>query len=232
MKKKMIGLFCFVATGVLCFALCKKYVFTTDGASEPPCEYFSEDCTCPHYRLHLQPYGDFTKEEAARIVDDLKKNMPILFDEQGLEVTILDPQPMPSMAYSKTYGRYRADSLLTYENRLKQEGIKLMGLTHKDISTTIHGQKDRGIIGYSLCPGQSSIVSTYRISNRANTWKTVAHEFIHTLGVPHCPNDDPACIMRDAKGKAPKYAQKKGLCHDCASKAGIPIYDPKVKYIK
>lgn len=226
MKRLVFSFIGFAAVCLLCLTSCKQ--------NSSVLEELTSDtlCSCPHSFLHFLPYGDFTKAEAQRIVDDMQKNMPILFDELGLQVTILEPTELPTMAYSKQYGRYRADSLLRYENRLKKKDIILMGLTHKDISTTVHGVKDFGIIGYSLCPGQSSVVSTCRIPKCEWAWKTVAHEYLHALGVPHCPNDDPACIMCDAKGKAPKYAQKVGLCHDCAKKAGIPIKNESVKYIK
>lgn len=226
MKKMIFGLLGLLAMSAMCFTSCHS--------RGPEVEVSDDDtlCCCPHTFLHLQPYGDFTKAEAQRIVDDMREGMPILFSELGLQVTILEPTELPAMAYTKEFGRYRADSLLRYESRLKKKDIILMGLTHKDISTTIHGVKDYGIIGYSLCPGQSSVVSTYRIPKREWAWKTVAHEFLHTLGVPHCPNDDPNCIMSDAKGNSPHYAQNKGLCHDCAEKANIYFYDEKAKYVK
>lgn len=228
MKKAAFSFFGFIAASALCFTSCKQNqstsLFNDLGISSSSNSYSS---------WHLQPYGDFTKAEAERIVEDIKRNMPILEQEKNVQITILEPRQLPSMAYSKTYGRYRADSLLSYESRVNTDkDIVLMGLTHKDISTTIHGQKDFGIIGYSLCPGRSSVVSTYRIARREDAWKTVVHEFFHTQGVPHCPNDDPSCIMCDAKGQAPKYSQKKGLCHDCATKARLPINDESVKYIK
>lgn len=226
----MLSILGLVAVSAVCLTSCKQ--------NTPPAGDENSDsipCSCPHTFLRLQPYGDFTKAEAERIVKDINQNMPILAEEHGLEITILSPKELPEMAYNKNSGRYRADSLLRYVNRLnkdKEHRVVLMGLTHKDIATSIHGAQDFGIIGYSYCPGSSSVVSTFRISKPEHTWKCVVHEYLHTQGVPHCPNDDPACIMYDAKGKSPKYEQKKGLCHDCAAKAMLPIYDEKVRYIK
>lgn len=229
MKRLVFSFIGFAAVCLLCLPSCKQ--------NSSVLEELTSDTlySCPHSFLHFLPYGDFTKAEAERIVKDINHNMPILAEELGLETTILPPRELPAMAYSKSSGRYRADSLLNYGKRLKTDKDKrvvLMGLTHKDIATTIHGVQDFGIIGYSFCPGRSSVVSTYRIPKKEYIWKTVVHEYLHTQGVPHCPNDNPACIMCDAKGKAPKYAQKVGLCHDCAKKAGIPIKDESVKYIK
>ena len=38
---------------------------------------------------------------------------------------------------------------------------------------------------------------------------------MHTFyGARHCPNDDPKCIMKDAKGHG-NFAIQKYLCKDC-----------------
>lgn len=228
MKKIITCLVGLVAASALCLIGCKK-----SQCDPTPDDYNDTLCSCPHSYLYLQPFGDFKKGEAERIERDIARQMPILADGLGLEIKILNPKPLPEMAYSKTYGRYRADSLLTYENRTPQKDGVLMGLLHEDISTSIHGQKDFGIIGYSLCPGRVSVVSTHRVPVQTGfTWLTVVHEYLHTQGVPHCPNNDPACIMCDAKGHAPSYRRMQGLCRDCATKAHLPIYDEKDKYIK
>lgn len=230
MKKLMLGVLALAVASATAFTSCKQQNAVTLEEDEDTLM-----CCCPHSFLLLQPYGDFSEAEAQRISMDIIDNMPILIDEMGLSISVLPPKAMPAMAYNETSGRYRADSLLAYvgrQNTEKDSRVVLMGLTHKDIATSIHGQKDYGIIGYSVCPGRSSIVSTYRIKRTDDRWKTVTHEFLHTQGVPHCPNDDPACIMYDAKGGSPKNELKKGLCRTCAENAHLPIYDEKQKYIK
>jgi len=43
----------------------------------------------------------------------------------------------------------------------------------------------------------------------------ILHEFMHTYyGSKHCPNDDPTCFMKDAKGKGDFKVQDK-LCNSC-----------------
>lgn len=230
MKALMCGMLALAAANVISLTSCKQHDTDTPKQGED-----SVLCCCPHSFLQLQPYGDFSQTEAERIVQDIADNMPVLYNELGLEVSVLPSKPLPSMAYNESSGRHRADSLLAYvgrQNTDKDSRVVLMGLTHKDIATSIHGQKDYGIIGYSVCPGRSSIVSTYRIKRAEDSWKTVVHEYLHTQGVPHCPNDDPACIMYDAKGGSPKNEQKQGLCRSCAEKARIPFYDENAKYIK
>lgn len=92
-----------------------------------------------------------------------------------------------------------------------------IGLTHKDISCSIHGKKDWGVQGLSLIPGNACVASTFRVKDRRDFWKVVCHEFIHTyFTYNHCPKDDPSCLMQAAKGH-PRYKGKNGLCPHCSS---------------
>ncbi|MBQ6228486.1 MAG: hypothetical protein IJK08_08000 [Prevotella sp.] len=41
------------------------------------------------------------------------------------------------------------------------------------------------------------------------------HEFFHAVcNMHHCPNDDPRCIMKDAKGHA-DFSNKEHMCKTC-----------------
>lgn len=114
-----------------------------------------------------------------------------------------------------------------------------MGLTSKDISITkkdkwgkvkkpAYKYQDWGIMGLAYCPGNSCIVSTFRINNtnskiHFSRFKKVAvHEFGHNLGLPHCP--DKKCVMTDAveSVKTIDYA-KLALCSDCNKKLNKPF---------
>ncbi|MEM7038651.1 MAG: hypothetical protein AAF570_16820, partial [Bacteroidota bacterium] len=83
----------------------------------------------------------------------------------------------------------------------------IMGLTHKDISTTKGKYKDWGILGLGQLPGPSCVVSTFRLGRKARNKRHIRqrlarvarHELGHNLGLPHCPAE--ACFMRDAEGK-------------------------------
>ena len=102
-------------------------------------------------------------------------------------------------------------------NMKKVNYLFLLGVTNTDISTSSRGHDDWGIQGLA-CSGQNNcVVSPYRLARREQLWKLACHEFIHAYcNWPHCPKDDPKCIMQDGHGK-PNFAIKQGLCDYCAS---------------
>lgn len=110
--------------------------------------------------------------------------------------------------------RYRADSIIKLQKKDLKDSIQyVLGLTNKDISTTkrdkdgnikkpVYKYEDWGIMGLAYCPGNSCIISTFRIqsSNKRIYFnrfkKIIVHEFGHNLGLPHC--NDKKCVMTDA----------------------------------
>lgn len=174
-------------------------------------------CTTPQCTILLQPYDDFTQKEAASLKADLKEHLDqMLYGVWSLEV--LPTKQMRKEWYYKPRNRYRADKIIGYlESQVGKEArdTVIIGLTHHDISTSIHGQKDYGIMGLSHMPGHACVVSTYRLTKRSQLWKVTTHEFIHAfLGYPHCPKNDPHCIMQDAHGKN-TFDMKNDLCDYC-----------------
>lgn len=141
--------------------------------------------------------------------------------------------------------RYRADSLIRYLRDtiypLNDNVDYIVGLIGEDISTTKYSKydskeiktpeyiyKDWGIYGLGFCPGNSCIVSTYRLHKGTSKEnfimrlkKISCHELGHNLGLPHCPNKD--CIMQDA-AETIKTIDKISLhlCNDCRKKIGLP----------
>lgn len=76
-------------------------------------------------------------------------------------------------------------------------------------------QNGKGVLGFSLHPGNTCVVSSYRLKNKSDIWKLVAREFIHTyFNYPHCPNDNTNCIMKDAKEKV-NFDNIESLCSTC-----------------
>lgn len=133
-------------------------------------------------------------------------------------------QNLPAEAFYKPRNRYRANKLIHY---LKEnyDSDKIIGLTHKDISTTSGKHEDWGIMGLAYRPGKSCVVSTFRTFRGAKSEehknerlkKVVFHEFGHTLGLPHCENSK-SCLMRDANGKVITVDETDDFCANCKSK--------------
>ena len=172
-------------------------------------------CLCPPV-IHLQPFGKFSQREAQLLGKELTKRIEDIFGVE-LECEVHPPLPLSDTLMNDGHTRYRADkiihSMAAYANR---HNIYI-GLTHKDISCSVHGKKDWGVQGLSLIPGNACVASTFRVKDRRDFWKVVCHEFIHTyFTYNHCPKDDPSCLMQAAKGH-PRYKGKNGLCPHCSS---------------
>ena len=139
------------------------------------------------------------------------------------EVKII-PMKLPDETYYKPRNRYRADKLIRYL-RDNSDTQKIIGITEKDISTTLGNHEDWGIMGLGFRPGKSCVVSTFRTFRGAKSEnhqkerlkKVVLHEFAHTLGLPHCKNSA-TCLMRDANGKVSTIDEESDFCDKCKIK--------------
>lgn len=174
-------------------------------------------CTTPTCIILLQPYDDFTQKEAKQLKVDLQKHLdPMLYGAWNFDV--LPNRKMQQSWYYKPRNRYRADKIIgSLEKEVSRDArdTVIIALTHHDISTSIHGQKDYGIMGLRHRPGHACVVSTYRLKKRSQLWKLATHEFIHAFyAYPHCPKDNSHCIMQDSHGKN-TFDEKNGLCDYC-----------------
>ena len=118
--------------------------------------------------------------------------------------------------------RYRADSILLFLDKIKPDSTyKVIGLTSSDISITRtlnrNGKKkvykDYGIMGLGRKPGSVCVVSSFRIPKIENFAKTTVHEFMHTLGVPHCKHKN--CIMQDGNGTGKNMRESTHIDKQC-----------------
>lgn len=172
-------------------------------------------CTCPpesYVHIDLQPLGDFTQKEANQLKEELEKHLvPIYLSE----IEVLPKKDIPASCLYKPRNRYWAGKILGFLKQQNQgSDFVTIGLTHRDISTSIHGQYNYGIMGLSFRPGDACVVSTFRLKRKDDLWKVTTHEFLHSRGLPHCKKDDLKCLMQDAHGKNTFY-MKNGLCQDC-----------------
>lgn len=134
------------------------------------------------------------------------------------KIKILPHKNSPDSVYNDAHTRYRASKLLNYLSNNTPMGEFTIGITDKDISTSIHGLSDYGIFGLAFLGNKkrACITSTYRLKYKKDLWKLMAHEFTHGFfSLGHCELDDSYCIMQDAKGKSPKFENKGYLCSQC-----------------
>ena len=180
----------------------------------------------------VKQYKSFPKIEVDTVTSILKKIY-------GVKTVLAKDQELYSEAYiSVKSPRYRADSIIKFQrNEIDNNIDYVLGLTSKDISVTKRDDsgnikkpeykyQDWGIMGLAYCPGESCVVSTFRIKHKNKTVyfdrlkKVAVHEFGHNLGLPHCPNKK--CVMTDAveSVKTIDNAELK-LCNDCAGKISL-----------
>lgn len=149
-------------------------------------------------------------------------------------IQVLEASKIPDSCFNSTHTRYSASKVISFlENKYAKIAqtkamanspdnnwaFHIIGVTDRDISASVHGKADYGILGLSYLNNSrinSSIISTYRIRRKKDLWKLAVHEFCHGFyNAPHCYDDH--CIMCDAKGGNPHYEIKDSLCVNCAS---------------
>ena len=171
-------------------------------------------CNTPKVVIKLLPYNDYSKREAEKLLPKLQEAFEKWLGGDW-EFKILEPATLPQNSYLKVRNRYKVTPVLNYQSTLLTDKEVIIGLTHKDICTNIHGVEDYGIVGMSRPLRQVCIVSDKRLKDKSIMWKPVLHEFIHTFyGAKHCPNNEPTCFMMDAKGHGNFEIQDK-LCDIC-----------------
>jgi archaemetzincin len=174
----------------------------------------------------IQPYGDFPKDKT----DTIAKTIADFYQIQTVVLSMKAPYKEAFVTLKSP--RYRADKLIAIQRENKPDSLDyILGLTSKDISVTkkdASGQtkkptykyEDWGIMGLAYCPGNSCIISTFRIQHPnpkihfSRLKKVTVHEFGHNLGLPHCP--DKSCVMTDAVESVKTIDNAKlALCEKC-----------------
>ena len=192
---------------LICFLL---IIFTLGGCKKTE----QANCTCAP-SIYLQPYDNFTQQEAKQLSKVLEKNFRKLFGVE-FEIEVLPNKKLSADQMNDTKTRYRADKII---NSLKENAGDhriMIGLTHQDVSVPYKGNPDWGVLGLSIHGTYACVVSDYRLKHKKRDyWKVVTHEFTHTAcNYSHCPEDNPNCIMQDAKGHA-DFSNKENFCETC-----------------
>lgn len=162
----------------------------------------------------LVPFGSVSTRTSQAIARRLESQLPV-------NVVIQKSAKLPEEAYTKPRNRYRADKLLVWLAKQSRTAT-VLGVTTRDISTTLDGRADWGIFGLGYCPGRAAVVSSFRLGKRGSIsplerlCRVAVHEVGHTFGLPHCPN---RCVMADAKGKMTSLDAYPDFCRPCRSKA-------------
>ena len=178
------------------------------------------DCTDPHCRILIQPYDNFSQERATEVSKQLKKALNDYVKGLAVsEVKVLPNKPLTADLMNEAKTRYRASKILDRQASLMQQHDDVViGLTDNDISTTLHGYEDWGILGLSYVNRNNCVISTFRVKDKSQFWKVVLHEFGHGfLGLDHCPNNDHSCFMVDCNGK-PEVEKEFHFCDSCSKR--------------
>jgi archaemetzincin len=181
-----------------------------------------------HHLIGLQPIGHYSADE----LQYLQKELQAFFK---VPVVILKERDMPASFINLSKGeRYSADSIIKWLAHDTPDSItKVVGLTHKDIFTTIKENGDIkqpaakyavwGIFGFGYQPGRSSVISDHRLQTsdlprfRHRIRTVVIHELGHNQGLPHCPTKN--CIMNDANERIQTVDQSADTyCSVCKGK--------------
>jgi archaemetzincin len=169
--------------------------------------------------VYLQPLGEQLPDADVAIV------VSAITELYQVDVKILPRVPLPRAAWYQPRQRWRAEKLLRFiAPRMPDDGMRILGLTAADISTTKGKVVDWGVLGLGDLEGPAGVISTFRCHKKARDAlharqrlaKVAVHEVGHTLGLPHCPTD--GCLMHDAEGKVVTTDGEYDLCTSCRAK--------------
>lgn len=228
-RRRAIVLSCIVSLSLLCIGVVSCITKTTNNPVKVE-EYVDFHDKSFLTTICLVPLDNISKKQMENMKESLKRN----FTDSvwwAYDFVILDGMASPDSCKNDLKTRLSAKRMISFlenhygeiaKKKSKKPGIDyteyyIIGVTNRDIATNTHGKDDYGILGLSyLSRHKASIISTYRLRNKKDLWKLALHEFGHGyFGAPHCPNDDPHCILQDAKGGNPHFEIKNSLCNTC-----------------
>jgi len=166
--------------------------------------------------IYIQPLGEALPDA------DVALARQALIAFYALPVQVLPRADLPQQAYYAPRRRYRAERLLDFLGpRLPGDGLRILGLTSTDISTTKGRFSDWGVLGLATLDGRACVISAFRCHKKASSTlharirlaKVAVHEVGHNFGLEHCPTR--SCLMEDARGKVSTTDREHDLCARC-----------------
>jgi archaemetzincin len=162
--------------------------------------------------IYIQPLGNVDSE----CLNYLKKSVE---DFYGYKCSIKTKLELTNDLLSNSKTRYDANKILDKYN----SNINLLLITEKDIAHKKSNQfPEWGIFGLGLRPGQTCVVSTFRLKRKVSKAqmlirlkKVALHEIGHNLGLSHCKNNK-ECMMSNADGTIKQVDREKiWFCEKC-----------------
>ncbi|HEY5746802.1 MAG TPA: matrixin family metalloprotease [Chryseolinea sp.] len=185
----------------------------------------TKDRTFTEATVGIQPYKPLNRSQADTIA-------AVIANVYGFKVHVLKALPIPAQAFvNEKSPRYRADKILKIQDEQRPDSLDyILGITSYDISTTkrddegnikkpVTKYSDWGVFGLGYRPGQSCVVSTFRIKGEDKKFmerlrKICIHEIGHNLGLDHCKTN--GCVMADAAETIATVDRVKAeLCATC-----------------
>ncbi len=169
--------------------------------------------------VYIQPLGVVKQKNIDIIVSSVKSFY-------GCAVVVNKPVALTNDLLAESRTRYEAGKILKKFN----SNNNLLIITEKDIAhhNTERNAPEWGIFGLGYRPGNTCVVSTFRLNSRNPTnsqhlfserlAKVCLHEIGHNLGLDHC-SSGADCLMNDARGLIKTVDnEKKVLCSSCRKK--------------
>jgi archaemetzincin len=162
--------------------------------------------------IYIQPLGQVNQE----YLNYIKKSVT---DFYGYDCVIKPKVNLTPTLLAASKTRYEASKILKKFN--SKQNILL--ITEKDIAYKKSKQyPEWGIFGLGLRPGNTCVISTFRLKKKVNTQqmlvrlkKVALHEIGHNLGLKHCTNNKD-CLMTDAGGTIQQVDREKNwFCEKC-----------------